>query len=24
VLGQITDVLLRCMRRSLAEGGHPA
>ncbi len=24
VLGQITDVLLRCMHRTLAEGGHPA
>jgi RNA polymerase sigma-70 factor, ECF subfamily len=24
VLGQITDVLLRCMRRTLAEGGRPA
>lgn len=24
VLGQITDVLLRCMRKTLAEGSHPA
>jgi AraC-like DNA-binding protein len=23
VLGQITSVLLRCMRRTLAEGGYP-
>jgi hypothetical protein len=24
VLGQITDVLLRCMRRTMAGGSHPA
>ena len=23
ILGQINSVLLRCMRKTLAEGGHP-